>query len=244
MLYKEISATIANKDYSGGILLLLAGLILMVSYLVTTATRGSTWRALVIVIFSLGLLFGYFFWGPLGSSCPEKIKFEVFRDLLIIILAISAIFISLLGWAAYRIVESRTMKRSEEFSKELMGEIYLKSLGNALCNLGLIFWKNYKEHKVMLDLEHAIELTNDALQKYGLKLDKTRAENKKIIIIYKNNLAFYLAEYAALGKADSQQKNLALEYANYVYSQRINLPEDDAKDIIDTYDYVQKHCKQ
>jgi hypothetical protein len=177
---------------------------------------------------------------------PEIFQYEIFRDLLYIILAFAAVIIGAISFFAYKLIEKRIANQI----KILVNETYLKTIAATLTHVGLMCWRNYKVEHIdeikKRHLEHSLEFTNYAYQKYAINLKENKKENAELICVIKNNLAFYLTEGCRLGLYDREERELncklAIDYAEYVYKRKSKFPER-AKRWIHTYNFVLFHCK-
>lgn len=164
-------------------------------------------------------------------------QYEVFRDILITVLTFSGIAIAVFGILGYQILK----KRIEADVKKIADETYLKSIIRTMIEIGLMCWKNYnaEHHKEVREslLQHAIEFTNDAYNRYAVNLDDKKRENDKIICLLKNNLAYYWAEWCHIGMGTETARSLAIDYANEIYQKKSKFP-DKAESFVDTYNFV------
>ena len=237
MILQKTQLTIAGKTYSGGLALLLAGIIVILAGLSTKVIeKGLKTNLLMVVLFAIGLLIGYSFWlFGRSFSIPESIQYEVFRDLLIVILSIAGIAIAVMTYGAYRVLSMEVENRIRQSQ--------LNSVTTVLTEVGWTCWNTYEADKTKdIHLENAIALTDYAFHKYGIKLDETKKENVILLCTVKTDLAYYLAERCALGKEQESDKDLALKYAQYAYDRRDILPRREAGEVVDNYLFVQKFC--
>lgn len=240
MIYQNTQFTIAGKPYSSGLALLLAGLVIIMVALANLATRTGTRNMLMVIFFfGGGLLVGYVLWA-LGNTftVPPIIEHKLFKDLLVLILAIAGIVITIMGYGAYRILE----RHIEDYAREVMNEVYLRAQASAITHLGFIFWRIYKsDQRKMFNLNHAIELTKHAYR-YTQDLSEKKTENKRLMCTVRSDLAHYLAEYCRRGQGSEVDRIVALDYAEYVFRRKTLFTGSDLEEIIDTYHFVQQHC--
>ena len=240
-ILSNTQAIIADKTYSAGLLLILISIVLGGFGLAILDIRRTKRNALIVIFFGLSLFLGYLFWSSnRGFELPEKLlteelKYELFQDLLILIIAGSTIIISLLGYAAYRILESNTEKNVNKMANSTLN----KALSGTMGRMGYSCWKKFETTKKAVDLEQAIYLTNIAYQEFAVLLDESDKGREELICKLKNNLAYYLAEYWVLGKANSEQKTLALAYAENINMLKEQFAPNVTKGFIDTYNFVQ-----
>lgn len=251
MVYQNTLVTIANKSYSGGLAFLLVGLIITMVALASLVIRKGARNTLILVFLGFGLLLvilvflgfglllGYAYWSVSRTfTIPETIKYEVFKDLLAIILSIATIFIAVVGYGVYRILE----KNIEDLAKKLMDQTYLRALATTIMRLGYTFWESYEaDRRRNINLKHAIELTNHA-NEHVVNLDETKKENQRLICKVRNNLAYYLAELCRLGIGTDVDRNLALDHAEYVFGKKEIFAGEELEQIIHTYNYVRQQC--
>jgi len=155
--------------------------------------------------------------------------YEIFRDLLTLVLAIATLFISISGVLIYGLL-SRQLKMAA--SREAREEM-LKERAYSLAAIGYSYWHNYRISKNPEYLELAIELTERALS----VCHKLKKENEALTCMIKNNLAYY---YAEDGRPEYRQK--ALEYAKYIYD-RIDKYPLMKRHWLDTYNYVHQRFR-
>lgn len=66
----------------------------------------TAWIGLIILAVLVGLFVGYWIWIP-DWHLPYLLKYEILRDTLTIVLAVSAVVIAVTGYAFYLIVSER-----------------------------------------------------------------------------------------------------------------------------------------
>lgn len=196
-----------------------------------------SWLWLVIVIgififaFFLGGLFSQLF---LGKYLITN-KYEVFRDILIIVLSLSAVGIALLGLAIYKLISQSLDGKIETKLNEEMNFITCKFY----IELSDIYWKHY-ERDYEIDsqisesekhyLQMAIEQSERALEKANF-LDEKKFES--LICVAKNNLAYHLA---MRGCPDDDKR--AIPLAKYVYDRVWNYDYKETCYWVETYAFV------
>lgn len=166
-------------------------------------------------------------------------KYDIFHDLLIIILTLAAVTITLFGFIAYRLLRDRL----EKHSTELMNKIYLKAVARSLNNIGWSFWDIFaKDRSAISHLENAIELTDYAYREFVCQLDCNERDSRKLLILIRNNLAYYYAELCSVNRALTTERQLALDYADYLRQIWYDFPEI-TSELIVTCGYVEIHCR-
>jgi hypothetical protein len=156
----------------------------------------------------------------------DEIVYQMFRDLLIIVLAIATLFVTSFGVLIYGLLSRRLKMVARGEAEEEM----LKQRAYSLATIGYSYWHNYRNSKNPEYLKLAIALTERALS----ECHKLKKEDEALICMIKNNLAYYLAED---GRLEYRQK--ALEYAKYIYDRIDKYPSAKAQ-WLDTYNYVRQ----
>jgi hypothetical protein len=236
MVFLNIQVIIASLPYSAGLAFLITGLIIIVVSLATLESRRSTRNVLVAVALGTGFLLGYLLWCNITFTIPERIKYDLYKDLILVILASSTIIIALLGYSAYRVLEKTIESRVDKIANN----IFLKTMCGAIARIGFAWWKRYTTSQNVIDLEQAIDLTKVAYEKYAINLDEIDKANKDLICRIKNNLAYYWAEYWRIGKADESQRLSAIIYATDIFNKKGECSLELAGNIVDTYEFVQR----
>ncbi|GAH22965.1 unnamed protein product, partial [marine sediment metagenome] len=227
------------------ILLIIGLIIIAMSLLRPTDTRSrqvSTKAGYGILLILVVFLAVYSF---THYKLPEGSPYTILVDLILITLAFTgAVGYGIFRWI-YRGVEDQVavaMKESQSFSR-----------AQVEINLGFWYFEQYKaENKkkkedpktdgkpvnndVMYYLNHAIERTEKALE-FMKELDEKKYE--KFLCVYRNNLAFYLAERQRQGKALPGDKELAKSYADYI-QKRIRKYPSYRGEFVDTCDFIDK----
>lgn len=248
MTYQNITITIASESYSGGIVALLAGLILIGVNLATLKPGRSIYNIPIIIVFSIILFLGYWYlFNDKIATKPEVMKYDIFKDLLIIILTTASVMIALIGYLAYRLLEKDVEKRVDE----LTNEVYQRSIAHILCGVGFACWCNYKSSKEFHQLKNALLFTRRAYQDHAIKLNEKNIINKEVILLIKNNLAYYVAEIYRLDKDEDVKeilkntreanRELAIKYANEINKNKSRFLEH-FNEWTDTYKFIHQHC--
>lgn len=130
----------------------------------------------------------------------DKYKYEVFNDLLTIVLVISGLGITVLGVAMYTLISQGLNRRV----KEKVGEEMNFTTCKFFNNLSYTYWRLYEPPNYKMGdeetfdesqkryLQIAIDQCNHALEKADL-LNEEKKEYKQLISSVKNNLAYHLA---------------------------------------------------
>ena len=178
---------------------------------------------------------------------PAIDQYDVFKTMLLVILAFATVFNGGLAWALYIIIEKKIENRVDD----LMNEIYFRSLVRTYSNIGYMCWSfaetEFKKTKKEPYLKQAVIFTNYAYKRSEI-LDKKNRENEKTICTVKNNLAFYLAEcckegISILGRNLKENAKLAIDFADEIKI-KISTYSDHTKEWLATYDHVQLYCRK
>jgi amino acid transporter len=199
--------------------------------------RWITYVLIAIIIgaygYGIALLIGDFLKRELIT---ENGKYEIFRDIIVILLAVTGI----VGYAIYSFMSKLIEERIKTYTEEL----HYRSLATMKMHVGFSYWKDYikkkhrdKESKLKI-LKLAISKTKIAHQ-YSLKLNGKNIDNEFEICRVKNNLAYYLAERNRLGEAEKGDDVFALELIQYVYDRIYKFPKL-RNTTLDTYQFVKK----
>lgn len=156
----------------------------------------------------LGLFIGYLLWGPTWEV-PRELKYDIFKDTLIIVLTVATVFIAVVGVVVYGMVTQRITTRIE---KRITDESR-RWVTRLATHTGYSFWE--AGHK-----KEAIDLTRITHDEYSSKLPEKEPENELLIAEIRNNLACFYAE-----QKDKKNKDLAKGYAAYIHSISHKYPE-------------------
>jgi len=163
-----------------------------------------------------------------GYEIEAYSVYDIFRDLLVIVLAIAGSIITMGGYLVYRVLSKLIQTQAESVVKVAM----CKNAAWWFTHLGYCHWINYKITNHADYLDQAIYFTEHALNKTR---ELVEHENELLICDIKNNLAYYLAERAERKKLGDREA--AREYARYVYD-RIGKYPAKKEAWIDTYKFV------
>ncbi len=156
-------------------------------------------------------------------------RYELFRDLLTVVLAIAGLAIAAGGYLAFRVLSINIQKQALSAAETEM----LRSSASSFIHIGYNQWVLYKNKKNKIYLEQAIDATERAYKAYASKLNEHERENELIVCRIRNNLAYYYAE-----KQSPTDKKIARDYAKYIYERIQKFPEF-REDWEDTYNFVQ-----
>ncbi len=263
MMYHGEMILIGNMSVTASLVFLIAGLVLIIVSLIGGSRQKGqqisirVWHIVLLVL--IVLLVVYF---STRYSLEENDKYTVLVDLVLIMLALTG----MIGYGTYRWisrgVSERTalaMKEGQSFTnahvegylgfwyyEQYQAEIERKKEMDIIWQelaKGQFNQKNRKDSKIVdgvdstgiVYLKHAIVGTTKALE---FMKDLTDDKYERSICIYKNNLAYYLAEKKRRsGHIDEGEKKLAVEYAIFIW-ERIQKYPDRKAAWVDTYEFV------
>lgn len=136
--------------------------------------------------------------------------YEIFRDLLVVVLTIAGLFITLGGVLTYRILVERLETKAVSAAEQKTLIEISKCLATVYRHIGYVHWVGWGSPKKDAYLIHAIKLTEIA-STHADELDENVPEREEIICMIRNNLAYF---YATRGKIEDVKK--AREYASYI----------------------------
>ena len=196
---------------------------------------------LIVFVFIIGFIYSSLFFGTYQAD-----KYTVFRDILTLILSISALSVAALGVAIYKIIsqsferqiKARIEKINFQWDERIQYEIN-RVISAFYLELSITYWRQYERDykmgkalpenkKEFLDL--ALRTGEKALEKVS-KLDEKKFE--KLICSVKNNLAYHLA---ARGFPSDFQRIINL--AKYAYDRIWNFDYKDTWIWVETYAFV------
>ena len=166
------------------------------------------------------------------------IGYEVFRDILTLLLAVLAVASAVAITVMYAVL-SEALKRGVTLAAKT--EMH-KAIVSSYISMGHLYWKEYHDTKSDSKLNQAIEITERANDKYARELDEQDRESEWLICWIKNNLAYYYAEKQKLGSATLGDKASAQEFVKYVCDRIEKCPKSrkERNDWVDTYKFVRK----
>jgi hypothetical protein len=151
--------------------------------------------AILVVIFVIcSYIYPY-----IAPSYQIEDQYEVFKDLLIILLTIAGIAMGTVGYVIHKhllkFTESTIRKNAEVIGNKMRKNAELSLDWSSTLNFyltGYTFWNIYDETKQNMYLEAAIFLTEKAYERMSY-LDEQEPKNESLICGLMNNLGFYLA---------------------------------------------------
>jgi len=196
---------------------------------------------LIIFVFIIGFIYSSLFFGAYQVD-----KYTVFRDILTLILSISALSVAALGVAIYKLIylnferqmKEKIEKINSQWDEKIQCEID-RMFSALYLELSITYWRQYErdykmgrvlipEKKEFLDL--ALRTGETALEKVN-KLDEEKFE--KLICSVKNNLAYHLV---MRGFASDFQRIIAL--AKYAYDRIWDFDYKDTWIWVETYAFA------
>lgn len=165
---------------------------------------------LIIIALLVGVGCGYCIWMPTWYVASLT-EYDIFQDVLGIVLAITAIGIGTAGYAIYLILSGRLKNESAEAARTES----LKGSTLMFLHSGFVFWVTYDKQQIK-DIHHiemAIYLTERALRFFN-EIPTGEAKNRgynELLCKIKNNLAYYYAE-----RKKPEDRNTAREFADYL----------------------------
>lgn len=157
-------------------------------------------------------------------------EYDIFRDLLTMVLTIVGVIISGVFLIIYDVL-SKTLQRSVE--SKAHNEIQ-REKASLYIRIGYTYWNDFRNRNDPQDLEQAIDITNEA---FNIVKKMDEKENEELLCTIKNNLAYYLA-LQPKEKRKSGDDKIARDYAKYAYDRISNYPKH-KEDWTDTYQFVQ-----
>lgn len=243
MVYQEKVMTIATVSIPAGLILLVAGLILFGAILPGSARHEKQWwkskwiwvgGAITLGVVVFGIVQPFVWMWKYGKPPPEGIL--DLSTLLTILLTLLALGVAGFGTGTYVILAGRI--RSE--ARKSAGIQMDRAATYILATTGYTSWLDYKTTTNPEHLNTAIFLTERAYSRHGTRLDEEDYYNQKLICEIKNNLGYYLAERARIGKKESGDEKIAKECGKYIWDRLEKYPEK-RKDWKDTTDFIQKY---
>lgn len=197
---------------------------------------GSAFLAVVV-----GLVTGSFWLFTEVMADGPYTKGEIpFKDVLLVILSIAAVFISALGTLAFQVlsrsIEGKIFRRSERNRRlaETLGWI----------NTGYQYYELYRISESISRgkgrdyLDRAISETREAYRVVVEELDEKEWQVERLLLNIRNNWAYFISErenvYEVKSKADAQILTVCLEY---IESRSAKFPEF-TEEVMDTIDTV------
>ena len=192
----------------------------------------------LLTILLLVLVIGSYIYTFIAPPYQIEDQYEVFKDLLTVILTIAGIAIGTVGYVIYRHVSERIESRMSKNAEVIESGMRKKSeasldLGVALtlCLTSYTFWQSYENTKQYFYLEGAIALTETAYERMSY-LDVREPKNESLMCEIMNNLGYYLAE-----RKKGEDKEFAIVCANYIKDKMGKYP-DQRGNWKNTYDFI------
>ncbi len=184
---------------------------------------------LLVLAVLVGLFIGYCVLTPTWQA-SQMLRYDVLKDTLTIVLAVSAVGIAVLGYGIYLILSGR-LKTESALASRIEA---LKGAVRQFLISGYMFWEYYENtgKKQAEFLKLAIDFTERALATFNeLPADEAKKrDNEKALCKIKNNLAYYYAD--AL-----EAEDIAKEYAEYIKKMMPKYAEE-KENWLDTYNHV------
>lgn len=209
-IHQEEMTIIANTILPDGLIFIIIGFVLIGISLRRTARLLPT---LIVSMGALGigLFVSYYLWGGVTLRMPPGMfkKYDVFRDLLSILLAIIGMVIVVVGGILYRLL-SRGLQEQVKTGVEQETSVVLSHLFTQLSG---VYTSEYEPDPTKTRKEQYKELAKKMSQTalaYAENLSEKDFENE--ICSAKNNLAYDL-----IVRKREQDGKLARELAEYIY---------------------------
>ena len=155
-------------------------------------------------------------------------EYELFRDILTIILAVSGLSIAIVGYGIYHSI----LKYAEKSMKKREEDFILLSTALLYVDMGFFHWQHYEiDYKIEAKEENkqneyavhhknnAINLTERAYKKV-LKLDVSDQRNERLKCQIMNNLGWYLAD-----GGEEKDRDFSKKCAYYIMKRIENFPD-------------------
>ena len=203
------------------------------------------WNVVLPLSVSFGVFaLGLFLYSQVGGAPAPADRYDVLRDTLTIVLAVTAIVIAVLGLAAYRVLR---LTLTESIHEEI-DEKYLILMIRSQVAAGFLHWHHYRNTGHWFLLEYAIQVTGDA-HRHIQSLGSRRQANEEEECTVVNNWGYFLAEKAKAcnqGNWESepiseQEKVLARSFADYL-EQRLHKFPEHANDFGDSIKHIRANC--
>jgi len=153
------------------------------------------WHLCIIFVLTVvtGSFLGFFLGDLLRSKPVPKLNYEIFKDVLFANLAISSLFVALLGFGIYQSVKQSLYKETTRDNRRFVTYIF----SNIYLMLSHLHWvnsdpNNQKEHYD--PLESAIDLAKEGVDNYQEFLDENDLKSLGLYCALKNNWGYFLSE--------------------------------------------------
>lgn len=195
-----------------------------------------TWHWVVIlVIVGIILLVCGFFLDRFFLGWPHRNvnQYELFRDLLVIILALAGLAIAFIGLVVYELISKGLETKVE---KKVAGEVNY-AISTIFLELSYDYWRAYEiggkfQRDKTNELERAIEKSKKALTR-AERLDTKQKIFEFTLCLAKNNLAYHLA---ARNRTKDTEKAISL--AKYAYDRAGDFDFEKTCHWMETYGFV------
>jgi len=195
-----------------------------------------TWHwVIILVVVAIVLFICGSFLHPFFSGGRHTIikQYEVFRDLLAIVLTLAGLSIALLSTAMYKWIS----KSLETVVKKKVDEEVHFAMATFFLELSYDCWEAYEvkgkfQQGKRDQLEKAITLSKKALKR-AEHLDTKQRKFEKILCSTKNSVAYHLAVRDCDDDAEK-----AILFAKYAYDRRNDFDFEDSCHWMETYGFV------
>lgn len=171
-------------------------------------------------------------------------QYEIFRDLLIIVLTLAGLGIALLGTGIYKWISKDLNIKTEKHIAGLDAKIKKKvdeevnyAMAVFFLELSYDYWRVYEVKGELQpdksnELAIAIEQSKKALRRTE-SLDVTQRKFESILCAVTNNLAYHLA-----ARNRDKDTGKAISWAKYAYERRGDFDFEDSCSWMETYGFV------
>lgn len=210
---------IAKAPIPAGLIFLVAGLIF--AHLALGRVIRAVWVGLIVSmsILGIGLFLGYYLWGGVIIEIPGVIKkYDIFRDLLILLLTILSVVFGVVGWLLYGWI-SRQLQEQVKTGVERQTSAVLSHL---FSELSYVYTSHYEPDPTKPNGQQYKELAKNMSETalaYAEKLPEKDFE--QLICGAKSNLAYDLVI-----RRREQDGKLARELADYIYNKALKYNDD------------------
>lgn len=168
-----------------------------------------------------------------GGKYKAVNQYELFRDLLVIILTLAGLAIAFIGLVAYELISKGLETKVE---KKVKGEVNY-AISTLFLELSYDYWRAYEvggkfQRDKTNELERAIEQSKKALARTE-RLDTKQKRFLSALCVAKNNLAYHLA--ARNWTKDTEK---AISLAKYAYDRVGDFDFEKTSYWMETYGFV------
>jgi len=202
---------IAKAPIPAGLIFLVAGLIF--AHLALGRDIRAVWVGLIVSMSTLGigLFLGYYLWGGTIIKIPAITeKYDIFRDLLILLLTVLSVVFGVVGWLLYRWIS----RHLQEQVKTGVQRETSAALSHLFTELSRVYTLHYEPDPTKPSGQEYKELAKDMSETalaYAEELPEKDFE--QLICRAKNNLAYDLVV-----RRREQDGKLARELADNIYN--------------------------